>query len=123
MFVRGHIAILVAALAAITSPAFARDPAARVINVATRGAAQAQHITLGLDKAALVELDADARDDLVSNPAIVEAVVRSPPRICLLAQKPGQSNAFFCDGAGHQILSIDIRVERDVTDLSPMIHN
>src|SRR6201996_8676801 len=122
MFVRGHIAILVAALAAITSPAFARDPAARVINVATHGAAQAQHITLGLDKAALVQLDSDARDVLVSNPSIVDAVVRSPRRIFLLAQKTGQTNAFFFDGAGHQILSIDIRVDRDVTDLAAMIH-
>ncbi len=87
------------------------------------GAAQAQHITLGLDKAALVQLDADARDVLVSNPSIVDAVVRSPRRIFLLAQKTGQTNAFFFDAAGHQILSIDIRVERDVTDLSTMIHN
>jgi pilus assembly protein CpaC len=123
MFVRGHIAILIAALAAVATPSFAREPATRVINVATHGAAAAQHITLGLDKAALVQLDADARDVLVSNPAIVDAVVRSPRRIFLLAQKTGQTNAFFFDAAGHQILSIDIRVERDVTDLSTMIHS
>src|ERR1700761_6221168 len=122
MFVRGHIAILVAALAVVASPAFARDPATRVINVATHGAAQSQHITLGLDKAALVQLDADARDVLVSNPSVVDAVVRSPRRIFLLAQKTGQTNAFFFDAAGHQILTIDIRVERDVTDLATIIH-
>src|ERR1700749_2327450 len=123
MFVRGHIAILIAALAAVATPSFAREPATRVINVATHGAAQSEHITLGLDKAALVQLDADARDVLVSNPAVVDAVVRSPRRIFLLAQKTGQTNAFFFDAAGHQILTIDIRVERDVTDLSTMIHN
>src|ERR1700753_814272 len=123
MFVRGRIAILIAAFAVVASPAFARDPATRVINVATHGAAQSQHITLGVDKAALVQLDADARDVLVSNPTVVDAVVRTPRRIFLLAQKTGQTNAFFFDGAGHQILSIDIRVERDVTDLAAMIHN
>jgi pilus assembly protein CpaC len=48
--------------------------------------------------------------------------VRTPRRIFLLAQKTGQTNAFFFDAAGHQILSIDIRVERDVTDLGAMIH-
>ena len=37
--------------------------------------------------------------------------MRTPRRIFLLAQKTGQTNAFFFDGAGHQILSIDIRVE------------
>jgi pilus assembly protein CpaC len=111
-------------LAAAPAIAGGSSPATRVINVATRGGgAPQQHITLSLDKAALVQLDADARDVLVSNPAVVDAVVRTPRRIFLLAQKTGQTNAFFFDAAGHQILSIDIRVERDVTDLAAMIHN
>jgi pilus assembly protein CpaC len=122
MTVKGRLAILIAALAVIATPAFAGGPAMRIINVTTHGAQQSEHITLGLDKAALVQLDADARDVLVSNPAIVDAVVRTPRRIFLLAQKTGQTNAFFFDAAGHQILSIDIRVERDVTDLATMIH-
>ena len=117
------------AIAAFASPAGAktvmhREPVAqRVINVSTHGqGATAQRITLALDKAALVQLDADARDVLVSNPQIVDAVVRTPRRIFLLAMKTGQTNAFFFDAAGHQLLSIDIRVERDVTDLGSMIH-
>jgi pilus assembly protein CpaC len=122
MTMRGRFAIWIAAFAVIATPAFAGGSATRVINVSTHGAMQSEHITLGLDKAALVQLDADARDVLVSNPAVVDAVVRSPRRIFLLAQKTGQTNAFFFDGAGHQILSIDIRVERDVTDLATMIH-
>jgi pilus assembly protein CpaC len=107
------------------APAVAANTrATRVINVATHGgSAPQQHITLGLDKAALVQLDTDARDVLVSNPAVVDAVVRTPRRIFLLAQKTGQTNAFFFDAAGHQILTIDIRVERDVTDLAAMIHS
>lgn len=123
------IALCVAAVSAFAFPAFAK-PAMRheptpqkVLNVSTHGNGAAhQRITLSLDKAALVQLDADARDVLVSNPEIVDAVVRTPRRIFLLAMKTGQTNAFFFDAAGHQILSIDIRVERDVTDLGGMIH-
>jgi len=48
--------------------------------------------------------------------------VRTPRRIFLLAEKIGQTNAFFFDGAGHQILTVDIRVERDTTDLMKAIH-
>jgi pilus assembly protein CpaC len=81
-----------------------------------------QHITLGLNKAAIVQLDTDARDVMVSNPAIVDAVVRSPRRVFLLGNKTGQANAFFFDAAGHQILSIDVHVERDVTDFTAMMH-
>ncbi|HEX3675326.1 MAG TPA: type II and III secretion system protein family protein [Rhizomicrobium sp.] len=124
--------ILFAALAALAGPASARHQApmmpgeenSRVITVATRaGGPVTERITLALDKAAIVQLDTDARDVLVSNPEIVDAVVRTPRRIFLLAQKIGQTNAFFFDAQGRQILSVDIRVERDVTDLAAMIHS
>src|ERR1700742_1761468 len=123
-----RIAFCVLAAASVALPAAAKAPAhhqlpmQKVLNVSTRGDGTAhQRITLALDKAALVQLDADARDVMVSNPEIVDAVVRTPRRVFLLAMKTGQSNAFFFDAAGHQILSIDIRVERDVTDLGSMM--
>ena len=71
---------------------------ARIIQVTT-GTDQPldQHLTLGLNKAAIVELDTDAQDVLVSSPDIVDAVVNTPRRIFLLATKTGQTNAFFFD--------------------------
>lgn len=100
------------------------DGAARVISVATRSNGPVhQRLLLPLDKAAIVQIDADARDVLVSNPEIVDAVVRTPRRVFLLAMKAGQTNAFFFDAAGHQLLSLDIRVEKDVTDLVHLIRS
>ncbi len=122
--------ILAATIIALVAGLFAQTAAAQdadtqVIRITTRttGAAVTKRITLPLNKAAIVELDMDARDVLVSNPEIVDAVVRTPRRIFLLAQKSGQTNAFFFDGSGRQILSIDIRVEKDVTDLAGLIHS
>ena len=97
------------------------ENASRVINIATHGGPVSQRITLSLNKAVIVQLDANARDVMVSSPDIVDAVVRTPRRIFLLALKTGQTNAFFFDGAGHQLASLDIRVEKDVTDLSAMM--
>jgi len=98
------------------------DDSARVIHVSTNGgAAVHQSITLGMGKSVVVELDSEAHDVLVSSPDIVDAVVRSPKRIFLLGLKTGQTNAFFFDGANHQILSLDIRVEKDVTDLAGLM--
>ena len=37
--------------------------------------------------------------------------MRTPRRIFLLANKVGQTNAFFFDANGKQILALDIRVE------------
>src|SRR5579862_2422273 len=122
--------ILAAALAAmfVSLPVSAGAPSsmppdARVIGVSARGAGGAhQHLTLALDKAAIVQLDTDARDVLVSNPGVVDAVVRTSRRAYLLGMKVGQTNAFFFDAAGHQVLALDITVERDVAGVTSMMH-
>src|ERR1700744_3475698 len=123
-FLLGACLLTALPAAASAAPAPADEASARVIEVSTKaGSPTHQSITLGVGKSAVVELDVETHDVLVSSPDIVDAVVRSPKRVFLMGQKTGQTNAFFFDGAGHQILSLDIRVERDVTDLATMIHN
>ncbi len=128
MFLLGALPLISFAIAAGFSahaaPSIAQAEAgARVIHVATSSGSQPayQRITLPLDKAAIVELDTETHDVLVSNPEIVDAVVRNPRRIFLLATKSGQTNAFFFDAGGKQILSLDIRVEKDVADLGALM--
>lgn len=58
---------------------------------------------------------------LVSNPELVDAVVRTPRRIFLLATKVGQTNAFFFDAQGKQILALDIRIKKGVVDLASLM--
>lgn len=121
------ILLVLAATLAFTAVSFAAGrgtdgDAPRIINVSARsGGPVHQNLTLGLDKAAIVQIDTDARDVLVADPDVVDAVVRTPRRIFLLAQKTGQTNAFFFDAAGRQIFALDIRVEKDVTDLATLI--
>ena len=127
MSMRKMLSIAVLALAAPSAvhAAPARpipdEAGARVMTISTHGNAAHQRLTLPLDKAAVVQLDADARDVLVSNPDLVDAVVRTPRRIFLLATKVGQTNAFFFDAQGKQILALDIRVEKDVVDLAGLM--
>ena len=114
-----------ALMLAAVSPcqAHGTDGASRIISISAHaGSPVHQRVTLSVDKTAIVEIDNDARDVLVSNPEIVDAVVRTPRRIFLMAQKVGQTNAFFFDAGGRQILSLDIRVEKDVTDLAALIN-
>jgi len=80
--------------------------------------AVSKSIILPLNKAAIVELPRAAADVLVSQPAVVDAVVRTPRRVYLLGLTVGQTNAFFFDGRGRQILNLEIQVERDVDALS-----
>ncbi len=80
-----------------------------------------ERIVLGLNKAAIIELPADAADVLVSNPAIVDAIVRTPRRIYILGLTVGQTNAFFFSDSGKQLLNLEIRVERDIGSLGDIL--
>lgn len=80
-----------------------------------------KRITLSLNKGAIIELPADARDVMVSNPAILDAMVRTSRRTYILGKMVGQANVFFLDGEGNQILNIEVQVERDVAPLSRML--
>jgi pilus assembly protein CpaC len=74
-------------------------------------------VKLGLNKSMIVRLPEPARDVLVSGPTIVDAVVRTARTVYLMGRAIGQTNVFFFDAEGRQILSLDIAVERDVTGL------
>jgi pilus assembly protein CpaC len=70
-------------------------------------------ITLGIGKSSIIDLPRDAKDVLVANPAIANAVVRSARRAYLIGVAPGQTNVIFFDAEGRQIAAYDIEVGRD----------
>ncbi len=73
---------------------------ARLVKIDQGGLGKgSRSIVLGLNKAAIVELPVAARDVLVSNPAIVDAVVRTNRRTYLIGMAVGQTNAFFFNEA------------------------
>lgn len=78
-------------------------------------------IVLPLNKAAIVDLPRSTVDVLVSQPSIVDAVVRSPRRVYLLGLEVGETNAFFFDAEGRQILNLEIQVERDLDALTALL--
>src|SRR5690606_19296555 len=82
---------------------------------------ESQSIVLPLNKAAIVELPRPAADVLVSEPSVVDAVVRSPPPGYLLGLEVGHTNAFFFDEQGRQILNLEIQVERDIAALNDLL--
>lgn len=109
----------------LTSPAGAAvvTGAAQHVKIDQGGVAgNSRTIVLGLNKAAVVELPVAARDVLVSDPAIVDAVVRTTKRVYLIGLKVGQTNAFFFNDRGQQILNLEIRVDRDLTGLRDTLH-
>ena len=80
-----------------------------------------QFVRIGLNKSIVVRLPANAHDVLIGNPEIVEAVVRTQRTAYLFAKKAGQTNAFFFDKNGRQILNLDIEVARDMKALRKLL--
>ena len=61
------------------------------------------------------------KDVLVSDPAMLDAVVQSSDRVFLIAKKTGQTNAFFFDEYGQQILTLEVAVGADLSALDELL--
>lgn len=116
---------LASALALVLPPggfAFAQAPGQAQVTIQSAGAASpVQRVTLPLGKSAVVDLPVDARDVVISNPEVADAVMRTSRRAFVLGVKNGETNIFFLDAAGRQILTLEVRVSRDTGELDSLI--
>lgn len=64
-----------------------------------------------------VDLPADARDVIVPNPVVAEAMLHSPRRITIIGLQPGETDAVVLDASGRTILSLRVRVDAGVSAL------
>jgi len=109
------------AIAAMHAPAASAADAAQGAVSAPAGGTIDRTVKVGLDKSLVLDLPRDARDILVSNPDIADAVIRTPRRIYVTGVKVGQSNVIVFDRAGQQIVSLNLQVERDTGELSGLL--
>jgi pilus assembly protein CpaC len=63
-----------------------------------------KRVTIGQGKSMLVQFPFELKDVLVADPEKADAVVQSSNRVFLIAKGAGQTNAFFFDTKGQQIL-------------------
>lgn len=96
-------------------------PGPSAVQAQTRAAvsmgAQSQLISLPRGSSMAVDLPADARDVIVPNPLVAEAMLHSPRRITIIGLAAGETDAVVLDNAGRTILSLRIRVDAGVSAL------
>ncbi|MCR6659281.1 MAG: pilus assembly protein N-terminal domain-containing protein [Asticcacaulis sp.] len=80
-----------------------------------------QVLNLSKGRSAVIDLPVDASDVFVSNPAVADAVLRTPRRIFVLGVANGQSDAIFFDGMGRQILNLSIIVDAPTDGLADAV--
>jgi pilus assembly protein CpaC len=119
------IGVAVAPLVAVFghSMAWAGDPVQNsVLQISARGPfPMTTKVSLGTSKSLLVQFPFELRDVLVSDPEKMDAVVQSSNRVFLIAKKVGQTNAFFFDTHGKQILTLEVSVGADLSALDDLI--
>ncbi len=119
---RKHAPFAMAVMAVCTAiPTSLAQTASLHLTLTAADSSAAREVILPRDKTAVIDLPAAAADVVVSNPDIVDAVVRNANRVYLVGKKIGQSNAFFFDHQGRPIGHLDIRVEPDAQTLNTMI--
>ena len=92
------------------------------VNIVSPGqSSKSRSIVLPFSKSTVVELPQNMADVIVSNPAIVESVIHTSHRAVLIGKQPGQTNAYFYGHDGEELLSLDIRVERDIEGLKSLM--
>ncbi|WP_372706361.1 type II and III secretion system protein family protein [Brevundimonas sp.] len=105
-------------LAGLTIVATTPVPSAQAQTRATVSmGSQSQLISLPRGASMAVDLPADARDVIVPNPMVAEAVLHSPRRITIIGLQPGETDAVVLDAAGRTILSLRVRVDAGTSAL------
>jgi pilus assembly protein CpaC len=74
-------------------------------------------LALGVGKSAVIDLPRDAKDVLVADPKIANAVIRSSQRAYIIGSAVGQTNVVFFDADGQQIAAYDIAIKRDLNGI------
>ncbi len=77
----------------------------------------AQLINLPRGSSMAIDLPSDARDVIVPNPMVAEAMLHSPRRITIIGLQPGETDAVVLDASGRTILSLRVRVDAGVSAL------
>ncbi len=80
-----------------------------------------QFVRLALNKSAVIKLPTDAYDVVIGESSIVDAVLRKKDTVYLFAKTVGQTNVFFFDQEGNQIMALDFEVVRDPLPLKKML--
>lgn len=105
------------AAAHASEPDLHRTPVISVVG----SEASSRPVNLGVGKAVVIDLPRDAKDVLVADPTIANAVVRSARRAYMIGVKVGQTSIFFFDAEGRQIAGFDLAVKRDLNGIRDAI--
>ena len=109
--------VAVLALSGASAPMDQAD--AQTTRAAVTAGSAPQLVNLPRGTSFAVDLPADARDIIISNPRVAEAMLHTPRRITMIGLEGGETDAVFLDASGRAILALRVRVCLLYTSPSP----
>jgi pilus assembly protein CpaC len=108
--------------AGLATQATAADPVPDPLSsVATNVNVTKTAITVMIGKSTFLDLKADARDVIVTNPNVVQATIRSERKMMLLGLGEGETQVYVMDAEGRRITSYSVQVSRDTGRLAEVL--
>jgi pilus assembly protein CpaC len=105
----------------VLSPRGGYNTISTVDTVTMMGDGLTRSVSIGVGKTVVIDLPRDVKDVLVGDPKYANAVVRSSRRAYIIGVAVGQTNIFFFDAEGRQIIGLDIAVTRDLNGIRSAI--
>ena len=127
---RAVAAVAVAALTLASAPAGLAQSGVSPASVAAAAPMQSavplggapRPVSIARGASFAVDLPTDARDVIIADPRVAEAMLHNSRRITIIGVGAGQTDAVFLDGSGRPILSLKIRVDAGVSALQDTIN-
>jgi pilus assembly protein CpaC len=113
------VAVL-AGLAVGPAIAHAQPTTTSTIKIDLKGAAT-QDLVLPKGKSAIIELPIDVRDLHVTDTAVADVALPYARRVYVMGMASGQTDAVFFDASGRRILSLNIRVQPDLSGFAETV--
>lgn len=104
-----------AGAAVVATPVAAQQTYLQVTQAAYGGT---QRIEVVLNKSMIIDLPADAKEVIVSQPNIVGTIMRSKRRAIVQGLTAGSTNIFFLDATGSAIAVIDVEVQQEASPVA-----
>ena len=82
---------------------------------------ESRFLRMGLAKSAVIKLPDNVKDVIVGESTIVDVVLRNRDTAYLFARTPGQTNVFFFDDDGRELLRLDLEVTLDAKGLKKLL--
>lgn len=130
-FLRSSAGAVVAAALAVSGPAGeaearagAREKGSSYLKIASEAELPVTRaLSLDIGRALIVDLPVDAKDTIVSDPKTLDVTPFAARRLLFVPKEVGVSNVFVLGRDGSRILTLDITVGKDLSELTNTIQS